>query len=62
MAGAAQRNQVFGPVVLGHPVVVMHVQGQPTPFRFGQVFSLVTGAQALATTFGATPVCLLFDG
>ncbi|MCT7991817.1 hypothetical protein [Laspinema olomoucense] len=61
MASAAQCNQVLGPVVLRDTVVVMHVEREFAPFRFSQVVRWVIGTQALAVTFGATPVCLLFD-
>ncbi|WP_198017849.1 hypothetical protein [Oscillatoria acuminata] len=61
MAGAAQRYQVFGPVVLGDAVVVMHVQHEFAPFRFAQMVLGVTGTEALEATFGAAPSGLFFD-
>jgi hypothetical protein len=62
MASAAQRYQILGPVVLGDAVMVMHVQSELAPFGFGQMVRGVTGTQTLKATFGAAPVCLLFDG
>jgi hypothetical protein len=42
--------------------MVMHGQGNFGPFRFGEVFGGVPGAEALAATFGTTPSGFFFDG
>jgi hypothetical protein len=62
VATGAECYQVLGAVVLGHSVVVMNRQGDFGPFRFGEVFGGVPGAEALAATFGTTPSGLFFDG
>lgn len=61
MAGGAECDEIFGSVVLGDAVVVMHVQGQFAPFRFGQVVCRLTGAQTLAAAFGTAPSGSFFD-
>ena len=57
----AECNQILGAVVLGHPVMVMNRQSDFGPFGFGQARYVVTGAEALATTFGTAPPGLFFD-
>ncbi|WP_261209842.1 hypothetical protein [Laspinema sp. D2d] len=62
MTTGAECNQIVGAVVLGHPVMVMNGQSDFGPFRFGEVFGRVPGAEALAATFRATPSGFFFDG
>ncbi|WP_044198635.1 hypothetical protein [Oscillatoria acuminata] len=61
MTTGAERNQIFGAVVLRHPVMVVNSQRDFGPFGFGQALGLVTGAKALAIAFSTTPPGLFFD-